>query len=619
MGASSGNLLRMIGDLEGIFFVPHYQRGYRWTQKNVTDFLKDLEDFVDEHKNDKKKYFLQPIVVCKLTGDNSTPKWELIDGQQRLTTICLLDAVLRNRNKAQSVPKFNIEYDRKGSGDFLVDIAKGNNNNRYCENIDSYHMWKAYGAIKSFVDNKKLNWDCGLVAKRIVVLWHDITPDGNNDEGQGLSSTGHFTRLNMGRIPLTVSELTRASLLNALRNVSNGVDVTRQQVVIGKSWDEIEFELRDPDFWAFCGGDDNATYQATRIDYLLDLHTQKPENTYNWLHSFDEISNQLVKTPAKEVWEEITQKYAYLRHWYDDANYMHWIGYLCNLTHLCKAGEKPREILRVLLEEAACLPKTQFRDKVFERIRKSFDKDKQEKPNLDELCYDDRNPVLRVLFLCNVEYSRRRGMRFPFGRFRKSKWELEHIEARNVREITNHDDRLVWVYDHREAMKNWKAEMFPDVKEDKFIDSMINLMNMFKDFEVECEKAGNPEESEKFKAIQGMYDSLTDNLFGTEKDNLSNLALLGKENNISLSNYLFAAKRKKIIGMIDAGEYIPIATEAVFLRYFSEENMGLPYWSTQDRESYLKRLQDILFSQAKDGIPAFWSKDASGGDQCKNG
>jgi len=80
---------KSIGSIRGNFFVPAYQRGYRWTREDV----KRLLDDVWETKQVNGDYSLQPVVV-KLINNGSNvadnlgqQEWELIDGQQRLTTL----------------------------------------------------------------------------------------------------------------------------------------------------------------------------------------------------------------------------------------------------------------------------------------------------------------------------------------------------------------------------------------------------------------------------------------------------------------------------------------------------------------------------------------------------
>ena len=67
------------------FFVPTYQRGYRWTETQVKELLEDLYDFVSTKKDENDYYCLQPIIVKK-----KEDCWELVDGQQRLTALWLI-------------------------------------------------------------------------------------------------------------------------------------------------------------------------------------------------------------------------------------------------------------------------------------------------------------------------------------------------------------------------------------------------------------------------------------------------------------------------------------------------------------------------------------------------
>ncbi len=81
--------LKSIDKLFGMnFYIPSYQRGYRWTNVQVEELLGDLYDFaVNKEKGDY--YCLQPVIV-KERDDNS---WELVDGQQRLTALWLISSL----------------------------------------------------------------------------------------------------------------------------------------------------------------------------------------------------------------------------------------------------------------------------------------------------------------------------------------------------------------------------------------------------------------------------------------------------------------------------------------------------------------------------------------------
>ena len=87
--------IRPVGDLlQENFFVPRYQRGYRWGKQEITELLDDILQYYEDSKPTSKNkkagnfYCLQPIVVKKMDGLEE--KWEVIDGQQRLTTIYII-------------------------------------------------------------------------------------------------------------------------------------------------------------------------------------------------------------------------------------------------------------------------------------------------------------------------------------------------------------------------------------------------------------------------------------------------------------------------------------------------------------------------------------------------
>lgn len=74
----------------GIFLIPEYQRGYSWTKEQLEDFTNDLDDveFVKEH-------YAGTITLVKSGGHESVGisqfiKYDVVDGQQRITTIHLL-------------------------------------------------------------------------------------------------------------------------------------------------------------------------------------------------------------------------------------------------------------------------------------------------------------------------------------------------------------------------------------------------------------------------------------------------------------------------------------------------------------------------------------------------
>ena len=101
---------KSIAQLEGYkFFVPLYQRGYRWSIQQVRDLIDDISEFISIGQ--KGIYCIQPLVVRY--GDEG---WHIIDGQQRLTTINILLSCL-------GLHVFDLSYQtRQKSEAFLKNI-----------------------------------------------------------------------------------------------------------------------------------------------------------------------------------------------------------------------------------------------------------------------------------------------------------------------------------------------------------------------------------------------------------------------------------------------------------------------------------------------------------------
>ena len=164
-----------INDLLGRkFYVPSYQRGYRWTTRQVTELLDDIWEFrkKSEQRPKEEFYCLQPVVIAQ-----KDEEWVLIDGQQRLTTIYLILSYLNQILSILGKDKYNIRYEtRSDSEEFLknIDLEKSN------QNIDYFHICQAYKAIDNWFSNKdgnaKINFLTNLLndddtGKNVKVIW----------------------------------------------------------------------------------------------------------------------------------------------------------------------------------------------------------------------------------------------------------------------------------------------------------------------------------------------------------------------------------------------------------------------------------------------------------------
>ena len=169
--------LKPVGELlTEKFLVPSYQRGYRWTERQVKELLDDIYEFHRKPNKDLNEFYcLQPIVVSEVDGE-----YVLIDGQQRLTTIYLILTYLNNVMETLGYEKFTLRYStRENSADFLNNLDPELKH----ENIDFYHISNAFEVIENWFDDKKGTekvqflttlLDVENNANNVRVIWYEI-------------------------------------------------------------------------------------------------------------------------------------------------------------------------------------------------------------------------------------------------------------------------------------------------------------------------------------------------------------------------------------------------------------------------------------------------------------
>lgn len=105
------------------YIIPRYQRNYAWGKTEISQLIKDIEEFFPKENNEDKSYYLGSLVCFKRDDGN----FELIDGQQRHTTLTLINLVLKNWTEKidniVSVP--NLKFDsRKKIQNYIESLYK---------------------------------------------------------------------------------------------------------------------------------------------------------------------------------------------------------------------------------------------------------------------------------------------------------------------------------------------------------------------------------------------------------------------------------------------------------------------------------------------------------------
>lgn len=571
--------LKPINDLLGeSFFIPAYQRGYRWTKRQVKELLNDIWDFRLNNQEGSKEafYCLQPVVVSK-----RNESWEVVDGQQRLTTINLILEYLKGALTFLEKEKYTIYYEtRPDSYDFLQNIDFS----RKDENIDYYHICIAYETIgewfKSKDGNAKLNFLNTLLnddesGKNVKVIWYDLT-DENTQEDYAIDV---FTRINIGKIPLTNAELIKALFLGKIKSV-NGKDerVYLKRLQIASEWDLIEYTLQNDDFWYFIY--DGSKNYDTRIEYIFDLKTEKKEGSEPFF-TFHKFNERLEKEDIEDVWLDLKKYFQTFQDWFNNRVFYHYVGFLV-------ATGTP---INELLKESENKTKTEFNNYLIKTISNKLNYD------IEDLEYDNKTKkhIRPMLLLFNIQTLLNNPIAnsyFPFSLYKTESWDIEHIRSvqsdkpvgakqRNWLEVvlayfTGLDD-VQKVELQVEAIKQLEG------KQNEIANSIWQLL-----------QSKNISDEGFTKVYNSVLTYFKEDNEPESINSISNLTLLDAQTNRSYKNAPFPIKRKTILEKDTTGTFIPIATKNVFLKAYSTKFNNVMYWQDEDEKNYLKAIKNTL-------------------------
>lgn len=553
------------------FYIPSYQRGYRWNRQQVMDLLSDLWEFYQKNPGTDEFYCLQPVVVRPIVVKGKE-KWEVIDGQQRLTTIFIILSYM----KANVLPKvdlsFSIEYEtRPGSGEFLLQMDAALKD----KNIDYFHMYAAYEHIREWFEasDDETTAAIGIYEKlrnQTKIIWYQI-----NDSTEPIDI---FTRINLGKIPLTNAELVKALFLKKdnFGDGSNAERVRLKQLEIAGEWDRMEFALQHSELWFFLN--DGKKRYDTRIEFIFEMMSRSVNKTWpkekrikqenNEYFSFL-VFSQLLDDEKKSGspreltidrwWRAIRRFYMTFEEWFSNRELYHLVGYLV-------ATGVPIEQIK---DETENKSKGELKKYLLSKIAQTIPR----YIKIEDLTYENnRRELKKILLLFNVISIMKNdpSIRFPFDRFKSENWDLEHIHAVHSAMPMERKERQDWLKNAEIELDNGllKQQVKDALEKDTFVD--------------------NGEFEQLYTEIIREFGA------GEETNDISNLTLLDAATNRSYKNAMFPTKRRIILSKDKLGTFIPICTKNVFLKYYNKDLKQVKIWGKVDRKCYFDEILDTL-------------------------
>lgn len=653
--------LKSVKDLLGMsFFIPNYQRGYRWEQTQVKDLLEDIWTFSKTRK-EGEIYCIQPLVVSQKDEEDILKKckeaksledirrylrdlrgtWNVVDGQQRLTTIYLILCFMKIKDRYQ------IDYStRKGSIDFLSKFGEEKTKSeliqeKYEDNIDFFFMYHAYEEIKSWFDNhdddEKDKFKETLLTD-VKFIWYHVASD---------QEIPVFKRLNIGKIPLTDSELIKALFLNRGNFSFGGKDVEYIQERIASEWDQIEYRLQDDEFWSFIN---NIDYEKpTRIDYILDLICEKNDlkidnfevkdlcnDSHKTFRYFFIAFNQKLKNTedklktqcVEDIWKKIKYYFKVFEEWYHDYRLFHYVGYLTSISKPCKVSELI-DLYKGSTNKEKFVEDIKSK-KIVEKLKSySWLKKLKTEDDLKEYAFDQddnasKQDCVCILLLHNIEtiiqqneklvseskYNLPNFTKFPFHLYKKENWQVEHIRPYSGDDLQDKDKQKIFLSLAKEYLRFTKKEVpsrsslslakgYP-VNEDSLRENIDNFLS----------DNGNLEFSSILEEINKTGE---EQLPDDDKNKLWNFVLLDEATNKEYGNQIFPVKRAFVINKekgdkikytwkngeigkqkIKEIAFVPPCTKNVFTKNYTDMPSSMVNWTKEDANGYLTDILDTL-------------------------
>jgi len=561
------------------FLIPSYQRGYRWTELHVKALLEDIDDFLKSQAIAgavRASYCLQPIVVVAQQDNKGQRIWEIVDGQQRLTTLYI---ILKRLGK----PCFELFFEKRPkSNDFLVNLSSTNQNH---DTPDFHFMSEAYRCVDNWFNEKEridiayADEFATTLLKLVQVIWYEVQLKTTSPNDQESEKIDIFNRLNIGKIPLEDAELVRALLMSKVEGKTEHEKLMRQSE-FSNEWYEIEHWLQQSETWKFLTSKNFANHIQLIFELQANNKNSENYNTYKWFEQQLRNSDN-PQDKAFELWKQTKEIFSKFRHWYSERTIYHYAGYL-----LLSGKIKLNDLLT--LSE---LNKSTFKKELISRI-KTYIKE----VNVENLSYEiNQEELKRYLLLFNVlsvqQLTANPQNRFPFNLYREIKsnerWSLEHIHAQKSQDPLQ-TDKIIreWISDTLNSISRITT-INKSTTDDEDIVDISPLKSELR----EMSKSDNIDKYDFNRVRERIIEAFDSH---ATMHALENMALLARPDNSSLNNAIFPVKRDRIIEMERQGRFIPPCTRNVFLKLYSKADSQPYFWSTSDKSDYIAEINRVF-------------------------
>lgn len=198
-----------IFDTNAHYVIPRYQRAYAWEDKEIVQLIDDIND-IDSSEN----YYIGSLVVSKIQGKAET--YEVVDGQQRLTTLFLLVQCLVSEGALEGEVGQTLTFDCRSKSKYtLSNIQQILTNKKLSadqeESIDQSILNGIKAIRQKFTSDKGLNKDEFVSRLQHVILYRIEVPEHTD-------LNRYFEIMNTRGEQLEQHDILKARLMRFLNN-----------------------------------------------------------------------------------------------------------------------------------------------------------------------------------------------------------------------------------------------------------------------------------------------------------------------------------------------------------------------------------------------------------------
>lgn len=577
--------------------IPEYQRGYKWGIEQVLKLLKDIDGFNIDENNKDKFYCLQNITIVK-----KNDYYDVIDGQQRLTTLFIILSYLQKYYKDEEIQlKNRLKYSiRKESEDFLYKyifesdinyIKEKDSKYFYNENFDNkfdsqdvFHFALAKYTIIEFLKGKTDEEKIKLYKKlleNVIIIVNEVK-SGNEEN--------IFRNLNSNKVPLAEQDFIRAIFITRCKE-DNKTEKISKRLKTGYDIDNMNIWWSKSSVYKYFNRF-SKNYKGISLLYNLffqcfkfKIDNKKYESLFDYLDNKNEKVNDTLK--------DILRFHNTMVDWYKDYEIYHLLGFISitntkqnNIVNIWNKWEE--NISRdVFIKELKNIIEKELVNSFNYNNKNTLESYLSSITNINFNWYGMSKETIKLLVLMDIikilKNEEKNFVRLPAEYFSKHNEDIEHIFSK-----TPNKETII-----KEAKENID-NIIKLVKEKKNTDEL----NKFKN------KIIKKEDTEKLNDI-GFLEEYKQLILSIPIINsIGNLVLLNLSVNRGYGNSEYEIKRNKIVSLYESNnkyKYIRNHTWTIFTKsFYSNESKDLNDWTIKDIETTAKYIRDSIEDFFKD-------------------